>query len=450
MAVDAARESALAVLYEVNEKGAYSNIALNKQLESGNLQGIDRAFVTELVYGVLKWRLTIDRTIQNFSKIKLKKISPWILNILRLGVYQLLYMTKVPESAACNESVKQALKHGHNASSGFVNAVLRNIARNRDNLKLTDNLTDRVQYLSVKYSHPEWMVRRFTELFSDTFTESLLDADNGIPDFTIRANSLKCTVEELIKALAAEGVETAAGRYGGDALILKNPSSITKLEAFKKGLFQVQDESSMLVGRVLDPKPGEFVIDACSAPGGKATHIAQLMGNRGKVLARDIFEHKVKLIGDAAARLGINIISTEVYDASVPDGKNAGRADRVLLDAPCTGLGILRRKPDIRWARDIEDGKAITELQLAMIKAVATSLKPGGIMVYSTCTLLPEENGGLVRLFLKENTEFSLDDITQYLPTELAEHVQDRGMLQLYPNRDGVDGFFIARLRKRG
>jgi 16S rRNA (cytosine967-C5)-methyltransferase len=449
MAVDAAREAALKVLYEVNEKGAYSNIALNRQLESGELQGVDRAFVTELVYGVLKWRLTIDRTIQNFSNIRLKKISPWILNILRLGVYQLLYASKVPESAACNESVKLAAKHGHSASSGFVNAVLRNIARNRDNLGLTDNVSDRVQYLSIKYSHPEWMVKRFTELFGDEFTESLLDADNGIPEFTVRVNSLKTTPEELVEKLASEGVEAVPGRYGGDALILKNPSSIARLEAFRNGLFQVQDESSMLAARVLDPKPGEFVIDACSAPGGKATHIAQLMENRGTVLARDVFEHKVRLVADAALRLGIKIISTEVYDASIPDPEHAGQADRVLLDAPCTGLGIMRRKPDIRWSRDIEDGKAITGLQFRLINAAASCLKPGGVMVYSTCTILPEENGELVLRFLTENAEYFLDDVAPYVPAELAGHAKDGGMLQLYPNRDGVDGFFIARLKKR-
>lgn len=449
MAVDAAREAALKVLYEVNEKGAYSNIALNRQLESGNLQGVDRAFVTELVYGVLKWKLTIDRTIQKFSSIRLKKISPWILNILRLGVYQLLYTSKVPESAACNESVRLAARHGHSASSGFVNAVLRNIARNRGNLKLTDD-SNRAEYLSVKYSHPEWMVDKFMKLFGDEFTESLLDADNGIPDFSVRVNSLKTTAEQLVNGLALAGIEAVPGKFGGEALILRNPSSVTRLEGFKKGLFTVQDESSMLVGHVLDPRPGEFVIDACSAPGGKATHIAELMENRGTVLARDVFEHKVKLIEDTAVRLGINIIRAEVYDSTIPDPVYAGRADRILLDAPCTGLGILRRKPDIRWSRDIEDGKAITELQLRLINAAASCLKPGGILVYSTCTILPEENGQLVLRFLSENSAFSLDDITPYIPAGLAEYVKDRGMLQLYPNRDGVDGFFIARLRKRG
>lgn len=449
MAVDAAREAALKVLFEVNEKGAYSNIALNRQLEASGLKGVDRAFATELVYGVLKWKLALDHVIERFSSIKLKKISPWIINILRLGVYQLLYTAKVPESAACNESVKLAAKHGHKAASGFVNALLRNVARNRNGLEPAEGITDRVRYLSVKYSHPEWMVRKFTGLFGDEFTEGLLKADNEVPEFTVRVNGLRTSAGELTRELEAEGVEAAPGKYLGEALILRNPSAVARLETFKRGLFQVQDESSMLAARVLDPKPGESVLDACSAPGGKTTHIAQLMQNKGTILARDIFEHKIKLVEDAAARLGIGVIRTEVYDSSLPDGANAGKFDRVLLDAPCTGLGIMRRKPEIRWAREIEDEKDITALQLKLIKAVSPSLKPGGIMVYSTCTILPGENRELVLEFLKEDGDFSLDDITPYLPEKLKGYVEEEGMLQLYPNRDGIDGFFIARLKRR-
>lgn len=450
MAVDAAREAALKILFEVNEKGAYSNIALNRHLESSGLQGVDRAFATELVYGVLKWRLALDHVIENFSSVKLKKISPWIMNILRLGVYQLLYTSRVPESAACNESVKLAAKHGHRASSGFVNALLRNVAKNRDRLEPAEDMADRVPYLSVKYSHPEWMVRKFTDLFGDGFTESLLKADNEVPEFSVRVNSLRTTAGELIRDLEAEGVGAVPGKYLDEALILKNPSAVARLEAFKKGLFQVQDESSMLAAKALDPKPGEFVLDACSAPGGKATHVAQLMQNRGAVLARDVFEHKTKLVMSAAARLGIDIIRTEVYDSSLPDEAHAGKFDRILLDAPCTGLGIMRRKPEIRWSREAEDEKAVTELQLKLIKAVSSALKPGGTMVYSTCTILPRENRELVRRFLEEDGAFDLDDITPYIPEKLKGYAEEKGMLQLYPNRDGIDGFFIARLRKRG
>ncbi len=450
MTVDFPRETALKILYEINEKGAYSNLALNKQLEAGGLGETDRGFVTELVYGTVKWRLTIDWIICQFSSIKLKKISPWILNILRAGTYQLLYMDRIPESAACNESAKLAKKYGHQASTGFVNAVLRNIARNRDNLKKPDKTGEPVKYLSIAYSHPEWMVERFLLLFGPEFTESLLESNNNAPEFTIRVNTLKTSREKLAEALAQEGMEVAHGRFSRDALIIKKPSSISRLAAFQDGLFQVQDESSMLVARILDPKPGEFVLDACSAPGGKATHIAQLMENRGTVLARDIHEHKIKLIEQSVARLGIEIIKTEIHDTSMPDAATENKADRVLLDAPCTGLGIIRRKPDIKWRKESSDTAEITGLQRKMIAAAARSVKPGGVLVYSTCTILPEENGDLVKGFLQENPEFEMDDLAAATPEALRGHIEEKGMLQLYTNRDGADGFFISKLRRKG
>ena len=378
--VDFPRETALKILYEISEKGAFSNIALNKFLEASGFKETDRAFVTELVYGTVKWRLKIDWIIRQFSSIRLKKISPWILNILRLGAYQLLYMDKVPESAACNESAELAKKYGHKASTGFVNALLRNMAQNRENIKYPEKKDGAVKYLSIAYSHPEWMVERFLGLFGPEFTESLLASNNDIPGFTIRTNTLKTTREELMKLLAEENVEAEAGRFSVDALIIKNPSSISRLEAFKKGLFQVQDQSSMLVAQVLDPQPGELILDACSAPGGKATHIAQLMKNKGTVLARDIHEHKIKLIDQAALRLGIEIIRTGIFDASVPDAELAGKADRVLLDAPCTGLGIIRRKPDIKWTGESSDAAEIAALQRKMIKAAGACVRPGGVL----------------------------------------------------------------------
>lgn len=450
MMVDKPREIALKILYDINESGAYSNIALNKHLEGNDIREIDRAFITELVYGTVKWMLSIDWVIRSFSKVRLKKISPWILNILRLGVYQLLYMAKVPESAACNESVNLARKYGHQVSSGFVNALMRNIAGNRDNISYPQKAADIIQYLSVKYSHPEWMVKKFLTLFGGEFTESLLETNNSIPAFSIRTNTLRITREQLIENLIAEGVEASTGRFSSDAVIIKNPSSVARLDAFKKGLFQVQDESSMLVARILDPKPGEFIVDACSAPGGKATHIAQLMGNEGAILARDVHEHKIKLIDSAAARLGLNIIKTQIFDAAAHDTENMEKADRVLLDAPCSGLGIIRRKPDIKWERDAENIVDLTKLQLELINNVSNLVKPGGVLVYSTCTVIPEENQNIVREFLKSNTDFRMSDISGLLPEELGKYTEEGGMVQLYPNRDGVDGFFVARLQKRG
>ncbi len=448
MKLDNAREAALKILYEINEKGAYSNISLNKHLISREFSNKDRAFITELVYGVVKWRLKLDRTVAACSNIKLSKLSPWIINILRLGAYQLLHMTRVPPSAACNESVRLAGRYGHKASAGFVNAVLRNISRGGGSDVIPDKNSDPVGYLSVRYSYPEWLAARYMEMFGMEFAESLLDAGNETPKLTVRANTLRIGVSELLDMLKRDGVDAVPGKYANEAIIIKSSVSVAQLEAFKGGLLQVQDESSMLPAAVLAPSPGDNVLDACSAPGGKATHMAQLMNNQGKVTARDIHEHKLKLIEEATARLGTDIVKTEMHDAAVPDQRDEAAYDRVLLDAPCTGLGIIRRKPDIKWARESGDIKSITELQSRLIGNLSRTVKPGGILVYSTCTILPEENEHIIRNFIENNEEFIEDDIAPFLPSTLAKHAKGC-MLQLYPNRDGIDGFFIARMKRK-
>jgi len=449
MKIDLARETALKILYEINKSGAYSNIALNKKLEDVKLSNIDKAFITELVYGTLKWQLSIDYIIEKFSSVKIKKISPWILNILRLGVYQLLYMSKIPESAACNESVNLAKRYGHSASSRYVNAVLRNIARSKDKIEYPDKNKDLSAYLSVRYSHPEWMVKNWLKRFGESFTEELLKSNNETAPLTVRVNTLKTSREELRSQLEKDGFETRPAKYVENALIIDNPSSITKMEAFAKGLFQVQDESSMMVAQVLNPKPGDLVIDVCSAPGGKATHIAELMKNKGQVIARDVHEHKIKLIEEAALRLGIDIIKAEVYDAQKEDLKLTEKADCVLVDAPCTGFGIIRRKPDIKWTRMEKDLDEIVKLQENILDISSRYVKPGGVLVYSTCTIEPEENDELVKKFIQNNKQFELEDISEVLPSSVKKDTAKAGYIQLYPNIDGVDGFFISKLRKR-
>ncbi|MCX7921871.1 MAG: 16S rRNA (cytosine(967)-C(5))-methyltransferase RsmB [Clostridia bacterium] len=449
MAIDSTREIALKILYDINEKGAYSNISINKYLEGHELKSIDRAFITDMVYGAVKWRLTIDWIIEQFSSVKIKKISPWILNILRLGVYQLIYTDKVPESAACNESVNLAKRYGHQASSRYVNGVLRGIARNKDGIKYPDKKKNFNQFLSVKYSHPQWLVDQWIERFGRDFTESLLSSNNEIPDFTVRVNTLKASKEQLIESLKESGIDVENGKHLDEAVVIKNPSSITKLEAFKKGYFQVQDESSMLVAKVLDPKPGEFVMDVCSAPGGKSTHIAQIMNNEGTVISRDVHEHKIKIIEEAVNRLGIRIVKTELFNAVELDERHIEKADRVLIDAPCTGLGIIRKKPDIKWARNIEDKKEITALQRRILDTCSRYVKPGGFLVYSTCTIEHEENEDIIEGFLKENKSFQPVDIAPLLPEALKKPGTEKGYVQLYPNVDRLDGFFIAKLQKR-
>lgn len=433
---------------DINENKAYSNIALNKYFSASELRDIDKAFITEIVYGTVKWKLFLDRVIASYSNIKMEKLSPWILNILRLGAYQLLKMSKVPQSAACNESVKLAGKYGHKASQGYVNAVLRSIARGGADAAIPERSKDLTGYLSVMYSYPKWLTQMYVDLFGAEAAESLLDAGNKTPETSVRTNTLRISRDKLIELLNEDGIEAVRGRYAEEAVTIKSHVSFAGLKAFREGLFQVQDESSMLPARVLAPEPGETVLDACSAPGGKTTHIAQLMNNKGTIIARDVHEHKLRLVNEAARRLGIDIIRTELTDAAVEAPKDAGVFDRVLLDAPCTGLGIIRRKPDIKWARETKEMKSISQLQRILIRNVSKAVKPGGVMVYSTCTILPSENADVVNEFVNANHEFELDDIKAYLPHALAKHSQN-GMLQLYPDRDGIDGFFIARIRRK-
>lgn len=445
MAIDIVRETALKILFDINENDAYSNISVNKHLEGGNLKGVDRAFATDLVYGTVKWLFQIDYIIDKFSSVKLKKLSPWILNILRLGIYQLLHTDKVPVSAACNTSVDLAKRYGHQASSRFVNAVLRNVAKNIDKLPYPDK-ANLAEYFSVIYSHPKWMVERWIELFGIEFTEELLKSNNEIPDFTIRVNTLKTARNQLVELLHKEGIKTRIWKYIEEAVILENPASITRLKAFKNGLFQVQDESSMLVSKVLDPKEGELIIDVCSAPGGKTTHIAQLMNNKGTILARDVHPHKLKLIEDTAARLGIDIIKTEIFDACQLDDKMLGKADRVLVDAPCSGLGIIRKKPDIKYSKNLREIDNVVSLQRKILSNAAQYVKVGGCLVYSTCTIQPEENIDNVLSFLSKNKQFKLIGFEELLPKNLKIDSSNEGYIQLYPNINQTDGFFISKM----
>lgn len=446
--LDKAREASLKILYNVYSKGAYSNIALNKHFKGTDLSVQDRAFATELVYGVIKWQLTLDYIIERFSNIKLKRISPWILNILRLGVYQLIYTDKVPISAACNESVNLSKRYGHKSSSGYVNAVLRNVAANRNNIEYPDPDKDYILYLSVKYSHPIWLVRYWSSLYGKSFTEEMLKSNNSIPELTIRVNSLKISNDELASELKQEGLKTSKGKYMDDALILNGTVSIADLEAYKKGYFVVQDESSMLAVKVLDPKPGEVIADPCSAPGGKSTYIAQLTFDAANVIARDIHPHKIKLVNDIAGLLGLNSIHAEVFDSVNIDERLIDKADRVIVDAPCSGLGIIRRKADIKWTRKPEDIKALNELQYKILDNSARYVKRGGVLLYSTCTIFEDENQGIVEKFLHMHPEFKVDDITDLLPKSLNSAITKQGYVQLFPHIHNIDGFFIARLKK--
>lgn len=446
-----ARDLALKVLYSVNEEEAYSNIELNKVLVKYDPEKLDRAFITELVYGVLRFRGTLDWVLGQYMNRPLDKISPWIREILRLGVYQLMYMDKVPPSAAVNESVNLAKKYGHQGVVKFVNGVLRNIGRNLDNLAFPDINKDPIGHIAAKYSHPRWMVERWIGEFGVDNTEAICIANNSNPPNTVRTNTLKTSREDLAQVLNKENIVAEFCKYAPEGLNIKGFKSIGTIPEFSQGLFLVQDESSMLPAHALSPQPGSLVIDACSAPGGKTTHLAQLMENRGKIIAADIHRHKMELIRENAERLGIDIIETVLTDARQLQEKFTEAADYILLDAPCSGLGVLRRRPEIRWRKKPETINELHQLNRDLLAQVAKCLKPGGRLVYSTCTITAEENQEVVEEFVQNNPDFQFGDILNFLPPDLPGFNDKKGLgyIQLLPQVDGMDGFFIASLEKK-
>lgn len=443
------RETALKIVYRTLEEGGYSNILLDHSLSSGGFSPEDRAFITRLVYGVLENKLYLDWVIGRFSKIKLKKLSPWILNILRISIYQIIFMDKVPHFAAVNEGVELAKKYGARGTAGFVNGVLRSVLRNPERTKIPAKEDKPVEHISLKYSHPAWMVENWVKTFGTNFTEELCRANNVPADLVIRTNTLKISVENLIKRLNQEGVTVKRGRYTPVALVIEKTLPLDKIQAFREGLFYVQDESSMLAVEVLGPEPGQVVVDVCSAPGGKATYAAQIMGDRGSIIARDINRSKLKMVQENCSRLGIKSVTTQVYDAEVLDNTLIGKADRVLVDAPCSGLGIIRRKPDIKWKKDREHYNILSAKQRKILGNAARYLRPGGYLVYSTCTIMPEENQMVFEEFLKENPSYTPCDITELVPEPIRCESCKWGYIQLFPNVHQTDGFFIGKLMRK-
>lgn len=441
-----AREVALNMLIDIDEKGAYSNIALNK-IGRENLSKLDENFVREMVYGVVENRLYLDWVIKKFSKIKLKKIEPIILEILRIGVYQVVLMDKIPDSAAVNESVKLAKKYSHSGSAKYVNGLLRNVSRNKDSIREID-LEDKKEYLRIKYSHPEWMINRWLGEFGEEFTEDLCRANNTRPKLNIRINTLKIKREQLKSILESKGYIVSNTNYASDGLIIENPQGIIDTEEFKDGFFIIQDESSMLVSQILDPKEGSLVLDLCSAPGGKTTHIAQKMNNHGKILARDIYEHKLKLVQENSNRLGIDIIKTEKFDSIELDENLIEKVDYALIDAPCTGLGMIRRRPEIKWNRTENDIANMSDIQYKILKNASKYLKPGGTLVYSTCSIEREENIDIINKFISENEDFKLVSVDNLLDSKENVSTAKDGYIELFPHIHGTDGFFVAKLLK--
>ncbi len=419
-----ARKVAVKALLDVNSSGAYSNITLNKVLKNTDLNDVDKAFTTALFYGVLDRRITLDYVLSLFVSKSLNRISPYTLEILRTALYQIMYMERVPDSAAVNEAVKlvKASKERFNAS--FVNAVLRNALRTEITLPQGDSIKD----LSIRYSCPEWIIESLFEDYGKETACAVLEEFLNVPNVVIRVNTLRTTAEELSEKLANEGTVTAIAE-NGNALIVSGGMDVRKSECYKAGLFHIQDTASQRSIAVLDLKKGERVLDLCAAPGGKTFTMAQLMENKGEILAFDIYEKRVELIASGAERLGIKNITAAIGDATVYNAA-LGKFDAVLCDVPCSGLGVLRRKPEIKYKK-ADETELLLETQKKIMENAAEYTASGGRMLYSTCTLRKAENEDAVKAFLEKHPEFSLK----------YEHTY-------YPHIDKTDGFYCALLEK--
>jgi len=434
--MDKAREIALIVLKEVNVDGKYANISLKQHLDKARMDSRDARLATQLVYGTLENQPGIDIIIRKFAK--LKRANPWVENILRMGCYQILYLDKIPDSAACNESVELCKKYAPGFFTGFVNGVLRNIARNKDKL-----------HVNKSQLFPSWIIEKWRKEYGDDMVRQMTSGSDTDGKITIRINRFLTNSTELVKQLNDMGIDTESGLYFDEALRIKVSGNIGDNPLYKKGLFIVQGESSMLVSHIVNPQKGETILDACSAPGGKAIHIAELMKGQGKIFAWDIHSHRVELIRRNCSRMGITIIDAQKQDAQLYRPDLDGYFDRILVDAPCSGLGVAHHKPDIKLNLTPEKLEDLAALQWNIISTCSLYVKPGGVLVYSTCTINWDENERIIQKFLENHDDFALYDFTNEIPDSLRQGVIKPGMIRLTPGRDKLDGFFIARMRRK-
>ena len=427
--MDKVRLAATKILFDVAANGAYSNVALAQTLRAEKFGDLDRKFCTELVYGTVKAGASLDWKISKYLNRPLAKVDEKILAVLRVGMYQIFFLDRVPNSAAVNESVELTKKFCGLGASKFVNGVLR--AAVREPHKSDFPTGDDLKSLALRNFHPLWLVKLFAEEFGLDATKKILAFDNTEPSLCLRVNFLKTTREKILTALKNFGMEAEPSTLAPEGIICRGHGALDKFQPLRDGLCQVQDESSMTAARLLNPQAGEFVIDCCAAPGGKSTHLAELMKNRGRIVAADIYETKLEHIKANAQRLGIKIIEPLLIDARAIGEKFFNQADKVLVDAPCSGLGVLRRKADIRWKKFPDELNDLPALQEKILSSAAQTLKHEGILVYSTCTIIQRENEAVVEKFLATHKNFRLVEKKTLLP-----QVTD------------TDGFFSAKLKR--
>ncbi len=435
-----AREGALFVLTSCRRSGAWADAALKALLGKGTLSAQDAALCSRIVYGVMQNELLLNWYLSAFCSQRLEKLQPPLADILRIGAYQILFLDKIPDRAAVSEAVELCRANGRAAASGLVNAVLRKVAQNKDDLPALPQ--ERTARLSVRYSHPQWLVDRLLSLLGEEEAERFLCVDNETAPMTVQVNPLKAEEAALIEELRGDGIAVTPHAWVPGCLELSGTGDLTTLAAFYQGRFTVQDAAAKLVTCAAGFEAGQHVLDVCAAPGGKSFAAAFAMKNEGHILACDLHENKLKRIRESTRRLGVTCIETAAADGRVFREEWAGRFDAVVCDVPCSGLGIIRKKPDIRY-KDPSELAALPPLQRAILENSARYVKAGGLLVYSTCTVLPEENEAVTDAFLASHTGFSYENFT------LPDGRSAPGRVTLWPQRDGTDGFYLSRMRRR-
>lgn len=442
------RRLASEILARVDTRKAYADILLDHRLKDTALSDRDRALLTELAYGTLRWRGKIDARLNLYIRRSLESTDPFVRNLLRVAFYQILFLDKIPDYAAVNEAVQLAKAHGGDKVAGFVNAVLRSFLREQDRTAPAQPVNDWQAALAIEQSHPRWLVEKWLDYFGRKETEALMRANNEAAPLVLRVNSCKSNRDALLALLIKSDISAVATQWSPAGIWVNSRSRVDQLPGFREGLFQVQGEASQLVGYLLSPGKGERILDACAAPGGKTTHIAELMADTGQVIALDKSERGIEKIRENVARLALASVRAAKSDVSheLPSALRSPY-DRVLVDAPCSGLGTLRSHPEIKWHRNETDIKRLSQLQRSIVDRVVHYLKPGGVLVYSTCTLTRDENEKVVEDFLEHHKEFVLDNAAGYLPGEASALVRGNYFMAL-PHWHNTDGFFAARMRK--
>lgn len=434
------RDAAFSILWAVENKQAYSNLLLHQTIESYGISAKNRGLLTEITYGTLQHQMTLDYYLEPFLK---GKVEPWVKTLLRMSLYQIVYLDRVPSHAVIHEAVEIAKRRGHGGVASLVNGVLRSVQRS--GVRSFNTIADPIEKISIETSHPAWMIKRWAEQFGLEKTREMALENNKIPSQTVRVNLVKATVEEAIEMLESEGLEAVRSKIIPECLVVTGGQP-ARTTTFEKGFITIQDESSMLPSYALQVEPGMKVLDMCAAPGGKSTHIAEKLENKGTLLSMDLHPHKVKLIRESADRLGHSVIETEAGDGKKSVERfGKEQFDRILVDAPCSGLGVIKRKPDIKYTKKEEDFSRLQEIQIELLDQAAQLLKPDGIVVYSTCTVDNMENRGTAERFLKEHPE--MEKIQVSLPEALG--IKHTGFVQIFPQDFGSDGFFIAAFRKK-